>query len=335
MRFNRLLAATVACSIALGSTSFAAKIAKSTNSATTSEVTTEVTTVDSESTEATTMVDELSTETVSEETTEATTEATTETTTVNPFSDVDSSSAQGNAILKMYAKGLLSGYNDGTFKPDNNITRAEVARVFNNVFGYTLNSSATITDFTDNTDSSVWYYNDVRIAQSNGYINGFNDGSFQPKANMTREQACTIIYLAGKLPAPTTEAGITDLVSAWAKNAVEANIAEGVFTLEAGNTFRATANITRGELCEALAHFVTDDADAITTATTTVAASSESTTESTTTETTTKSSTSGSTGGGGGGGGGGGSSSSGSSTTTETTTESTTQDLSGITLDDA
>ena len=112
--------------------------------------------------------------------------------TTAPFSDVDTSTSQGQAIMKMYEKGYLKGYEDGTFKPNNSITRAELTRVFNQVFGYTLNEQVAVdmSDFTDNTDKAAWYYNDVRVAQSNGYIKGFEDGSFRPKNNFTREQTC-------------------------------------------------------------------------------------------------------------------------------------------------
>lgn len=254
-----------------------------------------------------------------------------------PFLDVDADTNQGKAIMKMYEKGYLKGYEDGTFKPNGNITRAELTRVFNQVFGYTLNVEETkkIKDFTDNTNSQAWYYNDVRIAQSNGYINGFEDGSFRPKDNFTREQTCTVVYLVAKLKDAENTVVINDKVSAWAKKYVDANIAANVFSLESNNTFRATANITRGEVCEALVKFVKDGTSSDNTVidATVTENSTEATTASNsdaTTETTTKSSSTGSTGGGGGGGGGGS-----SSTITEPTTENTTISPSDITMNDA
>lgn len=242
---------------------------------------------------------------------------------ISPFNDVNIETSQGKAIVKMFEKGYLKGYEDGTFKPGNSITRAELTRVFNQVFGYNLNEETAVSmkDFTDNFDTTAWYYNDVRIAQSNGYIKGFEDGSFRPKSNFTREQTCTVIYAAAKLEDKEVQIEINDPVSQWAKTYVNANINNGVFSLEQGNLFRAKENITRGEVCEALVKFVKDNTsvDNNTIITDNKDNSTENTTTSnkeTTTETTTKSS---STAGGGGGGGGGG-----GATTVEPTIETTT-----------
>jgi hypothetical protein len=150
-----------------------------------------------------------------------------------------------------------------------------------------------------------------------GYISGFGDNSFRPQDNFTRQQACVVLDLLTNAPESTESVAVSDEVSAWAEKYVSAAISSGLFKLEANNTFRATKNITRGELCVALAGFVKEKADT-STETTTVAAT-ESTTEATTTATTetttTKSSSSTSSGGG--------SSSSSKSTTTTTTTTTT------------
>lgn len=249
--------------------------------------------------------------------------------TTNTFSDVDASTAVGKAISAMYEAGYVAGYEDGTFKPNGNITRAELTRVFNQVFGYEADETklASMKDFSDNSDSAAWYYNDVRIAQSNGYINGFGDNSFRPKDNFTRQQTCVVLAQAAKLSDEgADEVTISDEVSSWAEAYVKSAIAAGAFSLETGNTFRATQNITRGEVCLALSKYI---GSADKTETTTVSASttteattkSDSSTESTTTSatTTTKKTTS-----GGGGGGGSSSSSSSKSTTTTTTTSATT-----------
>ena len=68
------------------------------------------------------------------------------------FPDVDFSTSQGQAIEKMYEAGYLKGYNDGTFRPNSFITRAELTKVFNQVFGYELNEEKdkVLPDF-------VWY----------------------------------------------------------------------------------------------------------------------------------------------------------------------------------
>lgn len=243
-----------------------------------------------------------------------------------PFKDVDSQSAQGQAILKMYDKGYLAGYEDGTFRPDGYVTRAELVRIINQVFDFKLNDKLATTDFSDNANNSAWYYNDVRIAQQMGYISGFGDNSFRPKDNFTRQQACVVLSLLTNAPESDKEITITDPVAPWAEKYVKASVNSGLFTLEANNTFRAAENITRGELCVALAGFVKEDSKGLESP----SPDKESTTKSdeTTTKaddnstTTTKSSTIVSSGGGGGGGS---SSKTTTTTTAATTTETTTE----------
>ena len=225
-------------------------------------------------------------------------------------SDVDETSQQGKAIIKMYNKGYLAGYNDGTFRPDGEVTRAELVRIINQVFGYEENEKLNTTDFYDNSNTNAWYYTDVRIAQQMGYISGFGDNTFRPQDNFTRQQACVVLSIITNATAPETDVVITDEVSPWALSYVNAAVGSGLFDLEEGNTFRAMQNITRGELCVALADFVKEDEPVTESA-------SETTTNDLTTETTTRRHSS----------SGGGSSSSGSdnSDTTQTTTEVVTE----------
>ena len=131
------------------------------------------------------------------------------------FSDVNYSSDTGAAIKKMADAGYLKRYPDGTFKPDATITRAELTTVFNRVFGYE-DVKEGIVDFADNSNPNAWYYNAVRIAQSNGYINGFEDNTFRPQNNFTREQTCVVIALAAKLENKEIQPEILDAVSPWA-----------------------------------------------------------------------------------------------------------------------
>ena len=251
-----------------------------------------------------------------------------DTTSKTGFSDVNESTAEGQAIVKMYEAGYIKGYEDGTFKPDGNITRAELTRIFNQVFGYKADEEKlkTVKNFADNNENDAWYYNDVRIAQSNGYINGFGDNTFRPKDNFTRQQTCVVLAQAAKLPTEVKDdIKITDEVSQWAESYVKRAISAGAFSLEKNETFRATDNITRGEVCLALAKYIgTNNSETSTEVTTKTEVVTNAKGE-TVTETTTKNTSSS---GGGGGSSSGGSSSGGSSstgTTSTTTTEATTE----------
>ena len=242
------------------------------------------------------------------------------------FSDVNESTAEGQAIVKMYEAGYIKGYEDGTFKPNGNITRAELTRVFNQVFGYKADEEKlkSVKNFADNNENDAWYYNDVRIAQSNGYVSGFGDNTFRPKDNFTRQQTCVVLAQAAKLPTEVKDdIKINDEVAQWAESYVKRAISAGAFSLEKNDTFRATDNITRGEVCLALAKYIgtnnSENTTEVTTKTEVVTnANGETVTETTTTEATETTTKNTSSSGGGGGSSSGGSSSGGSSSNTTT-----------------
>ncbi len=257
---------------------------------------------------------------------------------VSPFEDVDITTQTGKNILKLYNAGILAGYNeDGKliFKPDGNITRAELSRIFNGVFKYAPSEEqlANVTDFADNQDSAAWYYNDVRIAQVAGYINGFEDNTFRAKENFTRQQACVVIDLITGVNTYNNDLKITDEVSEWADKYVNWAVTAGLFPLEENNTFRATQNITRAEVCDLLEIFVDEaKADDTEKETTDSDASTEATTEEVTVKTSNGTVVKVTRGGSGGGSGSSGSSSgSKSSDSSNTTAETTTVNAEGST----
>ena len=209
---------------------------------------------------------------------------------VSPFEDVDITTTKGKNILKLYNAGILAGYNeDGKliFKPDGNITRAELSRIFNGVFKYapTEEQLANVKNFADNEDPEAWYYNDVRTAQVAGYINGFEDNTFRAKENFTRQQACVVIDLITGVNTYDSNLVITDEVSEWADQYVNWAVTAGLFTLEENNTFRATQNITRSEVCDLLEIFVDDTQPAAEKETTDAEESTEATTQEVTVKT--------------------------------------------------
>ena len=95
-------------------------------------------------------------------------------TTSNTYSDVAYGKWYNNPISTMSALGIITGYPDGTFKPDQNITRAEAMTLINRVLERKPESPADLltnmNKWTDNMDTSKWYYLDVQEAtNSHGY----------------------------------------------------------------------------------------------------------------------------------------------------------------------
>lgn len=174
------------------------------------------------------------------------------------FSDVDPNTDVGRAITEMYEKGYIQGFGDGSFRPQSTLTRAEFVTIINKMYGYRVPAENIFTDINEKS----WYYTDVMCAVAAGYIKGMGDGTFRPNVSVTREQVCVMLDSILKTERFGSAVVISDSVSEWARESVEKLVANRMFSLEAGNRFRATEPITRGEVCAALEKCIIDtDAD--------------------------------------------------------------------------
>lgn len=179
------------------------------------------------------------------------------------YPDVDYETAQGQAIRDLSEAGVVGGYEDGTFRPYGQLTRAEFVKIVNGVFRYKAIEDGFI-PFDD--VGGHWAEYEIRIAQQNGYIGGVGaiqgvgERCFAPDATLTREQVAVILSRILELE-NVFQMNIVfkDAVSDWAREDVEKAIVCGIFQLEVDNTFRATEPITRVEVCEVLAPYVQKD----------------------------------------------------------------------------
>ncbi len=170
------------------------------------------------------------------------------------FSDVDEVSQQGIAILKMAERGIVNGVGDGKFKPNDSLTRSQFVKIVNKVFGYTQAGENKFTDVRE----GKWYYEDVCIAVEAGYINGIGNGLFAPDEKVSREQVCIIMDNILKMEQLPYFTKPVDKVSSWAEDAVYKALSNGLLSLEDGDVFRATENMTRGEACLVLSKCLVD-----------------------------------------------------------------------------
>ncbi len=107
--------------------------------------------------------------------------------TSNQFPDVLDSAWYNIAVSTLVNADVISGYPDGTFKPDQPVTRAEFATLFSRFF-----SNAAISTVSFNDISGHWAEEIILDAASRGYIYGYPDGSFGPDRNITRAEAMTL-----------------------------------------------------------------------------------------------------------------------------------------------
>ncbi|HWQ74717.1 MAG TPA: S-layer homology domain-containing protein [Syntrophomonas sp.] len=147
--------------------------------------------------------------------------------------------------------GYIKGYSDGTFKPDNNITRAEFMTMVNNAYGYT---EKTDIDYTDVAEGS-WYADAVAAAKAAGYIAGYPDNTMKPNNPITRQEAAVMVARIDALTSDEAAAGqFTDAASipSWSKGAIGANAKAEIFNGYPDGTYKAENNILRSESVVAL-----------------------------------------------------------------------------------
>ena len=144
----------------------------------------------------------------------------------------------------------LKGYEDGTYKPDRTITRAEFIALVNRVCGFTQQTEGVLDKFTD-VKKDQWYYKDIAIAVTQGYVEGDSETTVSPNANITREQAFTMLGRVAGLSAQDFDvlAAFKDStsVSSYAKPYLATLVKNGYVNGYEDKTLRPQRNITRAE----------------------------------------------------------------------------------------
>ncbi|MDR1204555.1 MAG: S-layer homology domain-containing protein [Peptococcaceae bacterium] len=148
-------------------------------------------------------------------------------------------------ITRWTNAGKIGGYPDGTFKPDNPITRAEFMALTNRGFNFTAMVDITFTDVPAN----AWYASVIRAARAAGYIGGYEDGTVRPNAPITREEVAAIVARIKKLPGNEAKANsFTDAASlTWSKAVVGAAAEAGIIGGYPDGSFGPKRPTTRAE----------------------------------------------------------------------------------------
>ncbi|PHO07554.1 hypothetical protein BFT35_05635 [Thermoanaerobacterium thermosaccharolyticum] len=162
------------------------------------------------------------------------------------FSDVNGHWAE-TTINDWAKKGLISGYTDGTFKPNNSVTRAEFLAFINRSFNLTQTADINFKDV----KSTDWFYNDLRIAKAANIIDGYEDNTMRPNNSITREEAAAIVARLLNLRESGQDLLIkfkdSSQVSEWSKGSLNALVANGLIAGYDDNTISPKQPITRAE----------------------------------------------------------------------------------------
>ncbi|MFB5674674.1 S-layer homology domain-containing protein [Paenibacillus terreus] len=180
----------------------------------------------------------------------------------------------GDQVKRWVAIGYLSGYSDGTVKPDASITRAEFIALVNRTFilppsSVTVSTYGGSSAFSD-LPASGWAYNAVMSAVQAGYLSGYSDGTIRPNEKVTRQEAAAIIAkVNGLTPRPASSlSGFSDYdeIASWSKGSVAAVIGQGYMSGYPDGTFKPEKPLTRAEavvLLDAASGYTMDDTDNI------------------------------------------------------------------------
>lgn len=125
-------------------------------------------------------------------------------------------------LSKWQSKGYIRGFKDGSLKPDENVTRAQLAALINKSFGFTKTADIAYKDV----HSSNWFYNDIAIARAEGYMKGYNNSTFQPNQKITRQELAVVLTSIKQLKTSDSANQMKDTINspAWSRLAIGAVI---------------------------------------------------------------------------------------------------------------
>ena len=170
------------------------------------------------------------------------------------FYDITSVPWAHDSIIALAKRGVISGYGDGSFKPDNNITREEVVKII--VESFSLLDKEATCDFNDVLPFE-WYAGYVASAYNRGVVSGLGNGSFGVGMPVSRQDmavmVCNVLSMFGKeYPTVRSYNAFSDnaAVAGYAKDAVEKLYCLGVINGSDGNRFNPNNNLTRAEMAK-------------------------------------------------------------------------------------
>lgn len=173
----------------------------------------------------------------------------------NPFSDLPSTHPDAEAIVTLYYRGVISGYPDGTVRPDEKVNRAEFSKMLVEAgdIDFTVIEADSLADcFVDVGDlPGDWFAPSVCAAKYEGWVDGYEGGRFDPSKNITKAEGLKIMLIAFGFDVPAdsqiTVIPFSDLSpNDWYLGAAEVGKTYGL--ISSGGEFNAGWELTRGDV---------------------------------------------------------------------------------------
>ena len=159
------------------------------------------------------------------------------------LTDISGHWAEDN-IRELVTLGAVSGYPDYTFKPDNEITRAEFTAIIVKAFDLAPRGGKVFADTVDH-----WASESIAIAATYEIVNGYDENTFGPDEVITREQMAVMIVKAARLAPEAVELTFedSDSIAGWAKESMAAAVNHGIISGYPDNNVRPQGHATRAE----------------------------------------------------------------------------------------
>lgn len=176
------------------------------------------------------------------------------------FRDVTSTHWAFASVERAAELGLVTGYSDGTFRPDTPVTRAQFVLMLWRMCGKP--AAAKAASFAD--ASADWYQDALSWAVENGYVNGLSDTRFGPDAPITRQQAMAILFRlnGGQSGTELTLTGIYEqtfadstTIASWAKDATWWAVYHELVSGVGGSRIAPEANASRAQIAAILLRY--------------------------------------------------------------------------------
>ena len=168
------------------------------------------------------------------------------------FSDVNRTHPNYTAITYLSQKGVIGGYTDGTFKPDNPINRAEVLKII--LSGSGIKTDESYSGYFPDVGEGDWFAPYVMKARAMGFVKGNDaDGTFAPGRQVNLAEFLKMLLVAnaidvsafeGKQVAPNVP------LDAWYANYVNYAVALGIAPRDSSGNVDASKPLSRGEVCD-------------------------------------------------------------------------------------
>ncbi len=174
----------------------------------------------------------------------------------NPFSDVSNDDWHYEAVRFVQERGLMNGYSDSRFGPNEPLSRAQLAQILFNKAGRPVVNY--LLDFSD-VAGEAWYTEAIRWATSQGIVGGYGNGMFGPNDPITREQLAVMLWRYSGSPAATNkDLHFTDAdkASGYALEALRWAVGNGILNGYGDGRLGPQGQATRAQVAQMLKNYL-------------------------------------------------------------------------------